>query len=1102
MDRRSWPWKKKSSEKSPVTPARSESSITCSSSPRLYNDQDLSVNCERGSDDVVTRWQKAEQKLRNVNEKLATALSENIAKDNLVEQHTKVAEEAVCGWEKAEAEAAALKLQLETTLHDKLAIDGALKECMRQLRTVREEQDQKLRDTVLKNGKEWDKVRSEFEAKLAGKDQQLAESGAQNEGLSRSLRERSRNIAELSNAKAQVETELTVLQMSLKTMEKENASLKYELQVLSKEFDIRNEERQYSKKELDSTNKQLLESTKKIAKLEAECQKLRVLVRRKLPGPAALAQMKLEVESVCSETGDRYKRRSSNRNSSPYGGSPFEFMQQRLQNGDREIETLTERMYAMEEESKLLREVLAQRNNELHAARLLCARTATKLSTVEARLEADSHCSGVSGARMSVIDVSLNGSKAVRSYGAASVVSLSDGSINDDEASCADAWASALVSELHHLKKDSTVLTAERPSNLATANLMDDFAEMEQLALTACHTIGKNVPKSAEKKGSAFLEEFVSREKELQAVNQICAELRSKLALTEKQLIELQKKNAVNETALVSLQEKLQLKFGAHGEGTVSMDKHMDRDASVNSEFPKEFEDASKKPYLELQANIFKVVGLLEEIGRALGEGFGGSPVPPPIHAAQEQEPMKSSKATDSGLPSPRNHSFDESIKKVNTLSNKFLEGKTGFKEYLQELSSILGVIKRLVSSFVGMSVERMSVPHDQNKQLLDDLPSDVCNCSENCRFKIEKDRIKIEKDEIEKSLKVAHLKIEDLTVQFQSSEKHVTELQDANASSQLSKQLLEEQLASLRDFRDNSESQLKSENALVISFQQKLATLEVELQDEHRLHQDAVAKIQQLQHQLDRTTHEAELPSSKATGSEGFNQDAEHTRVQKEQKITAAVHRLADCQRTIFVLGEQLKALSCPADCPENILVLKTDQESSTEKVSKSVEPAHCQTEEMQKTLDATEFPLHSERYKASPAYGYLSMNTGQDFEQSPWTPPQHLESSPYLRRGQLGSPRLERAYDRQEKFHQGRKQGLVSPARSEHSYVPTSPTDAYKFSTAMSPARFLTTRKKASSANDLSKAFNAVSTRASLEKHGSSGFSKFFSRTKHQLT
>ena len=88
------------------------------------------------------------------------------------------------------------------------------------------------------------------------------------------------------------------------------SSLKYKLQVLSKELEIRNEEKNISMKSADAANKQHLEAVKKIAKLEAECQRLRSLVRKKFPGPAMLAQMKMEVETLGKEMGEGRRRRS------------------------------------------------------------------------------------------------------------------------------------------------------------------------------------------------------------------------------------------------------------------------------------------------------------------------------------------------------------------------------------------------------------------------------------------------------------------------------------------------------------------------------------------------------------------------------------------------------------------------------------------------------------------------------------------------------------------------------------------------------------------------------------------------------------------------
>ncbi|KAL2554965.1 filament-like plant protein 7 [Forsythia ovata] len=66
-----------------------------------------------------------------------------------------------------------------------------------------------------------------------------------------------------------------------------------------------------------------------------------------------------------------------------------------------------------------------------------------------------------------------------------SLASMSDlGS--DDKASYHESWASALTSELEHLKNEQQMGTpSHRTVETADTNLMDDFAEMEKLAVVS-----------------------------------------------------------------------------------------------------------------------------------------------------------------------------------------------------------------------------------------------------------------------------------------------------------------------------------------------------------------------------------------------------------------------------------------------------------------------------------------------------------------------------------------------------------------------------------------------------------------------------------------
>ncbi|KAH0681331.1 hypothetical protein KY284_022416 [Solanum tuberosum] len=172
------------------------------------------------------------------------------------------------------------------------------------IRNLKEEHEQKLHDAIQNKAKQFDKMKHEFEVKIANLDQQLLRSAAENSALPSSLQECSSMVIQFNEKKSQAEAEIEMLKSNIESCEREINSLKYELRINSKELEIGNEEKYMSVRSAEVANKQHLEGVKKIAKLEAECQRLRGLVRKKYPGPAALAQMKLEVESLGRDYGD------------------------------------------------------------------------------------------------------------------------------------------------------------------------------------------------------------------------------------------------------------------------------------------------------------------------------------------------------------------------------------------------------------------------------------------------------------------------------------------------------------------------------------------------------------------------------------------------------------------------------------------------------------------------------------------------------------------------------------------------------------------------------------------------------------------------------
>ncbi|XP_011027524.1 PREDICTED: filament-like plant protein isoform X3 [Populus euphratica] len=264
MEKRKWLWKRKSSERSP---GETDSSGSISShSERFSDDQEPSKASPTDSaqspevtSKTITTDEDVNDRIKSLTDKLSAALVNVSAKDDLVKQHVKVAEEAVAGWEKAENEVTALKKQLEVAIQQKAGLedrvshlDGALKECVRQLRQAREELEEKIHEAVVQKSLEWESIKSELENQF--------------------IELKTKEPATKSESPAPIVDELC---QKLEYLEQENATLKLELLSQSEELEIRTIERDLSTQAAEAASKQHLESIKKVAKLEAECRRLK-----------------------------------------------------------------------------------------------------------------------------------------------------------------------------------------------------------------------------------------------------------------------------------------------------------------------------------------------------------------------------------------------------------------------------------------------------------------------------------------------------------------------------------------------------------------------------------------------------------------------------------------------------------------------------------------------------------------------------------------------------------------------------------------------------------------------------------------------------------
>ncbi|CAL8103601.1 unnamed protein product [Prunus armeniaca] len=266
MDRK-WLWKKKSSEKSS---GETDSSGSVSSHSERYSDEQqealkASPNHDTQSPEVTSKAasnaEDVNDSVKSLTERLSAALVNVSAKEDLVKQHAKVAEEAVAGWEKAENEVTVFKLELEATMQQNSALedrvshlDGALKECVRQLRQAREEQEQAIQEAVVKKTRDWESTKLKLESQIIEL-QRKAE-------------------ANRSEVSAFVDPHLS---HKLQSLEKENSALKLELLSQAEELEIRTIETDLSTQAAETASKQHLESIRKVAKLEAECRRLKAL---------------------------------------------------------------------------------------------------------------------------------------------------------------------------------------------------------------------------------------------------------------------------------------------------------------------------------------------------------------------------------------------------------------------------------------------------------------------------------------------------------------------------------------------------------------------------------------------------------------------------------------------------------------------------------------------------------------------------------------------------------------------------------------------------------------------------------------------------------
>lgn len=256
-------------------------------------------------------------------------------------------------------------------------MEDSLRSCTEQLLRVREEKERLIIEAADKISLEQKKVWS-LQQKLEDANKRFAKVTTENYNLRNIVNSKDKVITELSESAALLNQKLIDATARLEFTHKQCGSLQYEVRILQKELEIRNKEREYDLKSIDAAQKHQQESTKKITALETECQRLRTMVQKRLPGPAALAKMKDEVErrgSNCVENRRRKPRSSAQ--SSPQVVTPRHPVS----------EGYLVKMQELDDENRHLRQLLAKKENDLQFVQLQYADEASKLSVVQGQLK-------------------------------------------------------------------------------------------------------------------------------------------------------------------------------------------------------------------------------------------------------------------------------------------------------------------------------------------------------------------------------------------------------------------------------------------------------------------------------------------------------------------------------------------------------------------------------------------------------------------------------------------------------------------------------------------------------------------------------------------
>ncbi|XP_062184924.1 filament-like plant protein 7 [Phragmites australis] len=250
----------------------------------------------------------------------------------------------------------------------------ALRSCMEKLLLVREEKERLMIEATNTISSEQNKTR-DLQHKFEDASKRLDKVIAENHNLRNTVDSKEKLIKELKESKAYSDQKLTDATAMLEFSQKQCASLKYEVSILQEELGIRNKEREYDLKSIDAAQRHQRESMKKITALEAECQRLRTMVQKRLPGPAALAKMKDEVKRQGTISVENGTRRPCT------AAKPLPRARHSVSEG------YLVKLQELDDENRYLKQLLTKKESDLQLLHLKYEDEACKLSALQMQLD-------------------------------------------------------------------------------------------------------------------------------------------------------------------------------------------------------------------------------------------------------------------------------------------------------------------------------------------------------------------------------------------------------------------------------------------------------------------------------------------------------------------------------------------------------------------------------------------------------------------------------------------------------------------------------------------------------------------------------------------